>query len=283
MRRCRGIRIALARLTPQLGRQGLCSLVFDAAAAVRYGVDHRRGAVGTGGIDVDFLAMHAARIVAANSGGEGQQLAQLDVGLGRIRKRKRLGGHISGLKDLLIEAIGEQLGPLCHEDADGDAGERFSARGKVGGGVAVGQAKVPFINEPAILDDEKAAILGAGFGDFERIVELRHVDASQAASLVRRRRRSPAAGHVGRGEIRRGGICEGRLVVRRLVVQRFCTRWGRGGDFVKGRIEDRIVGRAVETKRKSLVMFLEHQAITRAAGHGGDKRRRRPRRSYRLR
>ena len=148
---------------------------------------------GPRGIDRDLFAQHAARIVAANAGRERQQLAQLDLGLGRIGKRKRLGRQVRRLKDLLIEAVGKQLRPLGHQDADGDAGERFAARGEVGRRVAMGQAEILFIDQPAVADDEDAAVLGAGLRDGERLVELGNVDSGNAAGLVGRCGRSPAA------------------------------------------------------------------------------------------
>src|SRR6185503_7145296 len=121
---------------------------FPVAPPERVVLHLRIPAIRSHRIDLRRAAVHVRGVVAANAGGEGEQLAELDLGLAWIAQRECIGRKVCWGENLLIEPIGKQLWPLRHQHADRDARETLAARGEVRRRVAMAESEVAFVDEP---------------------------------------------------------------------------------------------------------------------------------------
>jgi hypothetical protein len=100
-------------------------------------------------------------------------------------------------EDLLLQAVGEELGAFRHQHPHRDTREGFSDGGIVGMCVAVRSAEVSFVNEPPPVDHQKTAVLGGVLRVFECGCKPVEIDAAQTLDLFLRGRTPPAAFPVG--------------------------------------------------------------------------------------
>ena len=194
-------------------------------------------------------------LLPANAGRDRQQLSQLDVLLARVGQRKRLRRKVVRREDLLVQAVGKQLRPLGQQNADGDAREALAARGEIRRRVAMAQAEVVLVDQPAVAHHQQAAVLRAPLDELERLVELLPVHAGDAANLLRILQRAPAACGIGRRKVRAPGRSP--LVLDRCGRRQVPERCYTAGSSAA----------PLNCERKILVDLAVHEAPRRAAGH----------------
>ena len=82
---------------------------------------------------------------------------------------------------------------FVQENAEGDTGERLSARRPIGRDFPIAKAEIFFVDEPSVLHDQQAAVFGGCGRALKSLIE-------QGPGARTWFARPPSAGGVGRGK-----------------------------------------------------------------------------------
>ena len=105
------------------------------------------------------------------------------------------------LNTFSIQSVRNQLGLLLEHDADGHAGERFSARSQFRQRFAIAATEIAFVNELSVTHDQKSAVLAGLLNVVEGLIQLGGVDARCLPNLGGVGQRSPSALRIRRRKV----------------------------------------------------------------------------------
>ena len=141
--------------------------------------------------------MDSTRAVTGQPGTHGEQLAKRDLALPRIIHGKGFRGQVARIVNLLIQPVGEEIGPFVHQDAHGNTGERLAAGHGIRSCLTVGPAEVSFVHKPTMPHNQETSILARSLDVLEGLIEFLNVQTGFLPDFIRHREGTPSPCAVG--------------------------------------------------------------------------------------